>query len=357
MQISHLILVINPGSTSTKIAVYDNEKEILSSNISHSTKELSEFKCINDQYTLRKKLIIKTLEKQNVKIQDIKAVVGRGGLLKPIHSGTYEVTDELLKDLKEAKRGEHASNLGGIIANSIAKEAACSSYIVDPVVVDEMEEIARLSGNPELPRISIFHALNHKAAARKAATQLGKKYENLNLIIAHLGGGISVGIHRKGRVVDVNNALDGDGPYSPERSGGVPAGQLANLCFTNKFTDREIKKQIKGSGGLVAYLETNDAREILEMINGGDTKAKLIYEGMAYQIAKEIGSLSSVVSGEIDAIILTGGLANDKTLTDLIKKKVSFLSKIIIYPGENEMGALRDGVLRVCKQEDFAKKY
>jgi len=351
------ILTINPGSTSTKISLFQGKKELLTQNISHKSSELAKYKRINDEYEFRKDLILTTLEKHNIDIKSIDAVVGRGGLLKPIPSGTYEVSSAMLTDLKESARGEHASNLGGILAHCIATTAGCKSYITDPVVVDEMNEIARISGNPNLPRISIFHALNHKSVARHAANLLDKEYSNLNLIIAHMGGGISIGMHEKGKVIDVNNALDGDGPFSPERSGGVPSGPLAKLCFSGKFTEDEIKKQIKGAGGFVAYFNTNNAQEIQKRYKEGDPEASIVYQAMAYQISKEIGQLATTVSGKVDAIVLTGGLANSDDLIELIKMRVSFIAKVLIFPGEKEMEALRDGALRVLCEEESAKTY
>jgi butyrate kinase len=341
-------LIINPGSTSTKIFV---------KNLSHSNEELDGFEKITDQYEFRSKIISTALAENNIAVSELSAVVGRGGLLKPIPGGTYEVCDNMVKDLKKGILGDHASNLGGILAYNIAKDANCKSFIVDPVVVDEMNDIARLSGNPNIPRISIFHALNQKSVARQAAKELGKKYENSNFIVAHMGGGISVGVHENGRVIDVNNGLDGDGPYTPERSGGLPAGGLVKLCFSGDFTQAEIKKQIKGAGGLVAYLGTNDAREVERRYKEGDPEAILIYSGMAYQIAKEIGLLATVVKGKVDAIVLTGGVAYDKDFTNLIKERVSFISDVMVYPGEHELEALRDGALRILNGEEEPKTY
>lgn len=351
------ILLINPGSTSTKIELFEGEKQIFSIKLSHSSEELSPYARVAHQYEFRKNIVLSALKEHQYSLKKLDAVVGRGGLLKPITSGTYEVSENMLHDLKEATFGEHASNLGGIMAFEIAKEAGCKSFIVDPVVVDELDDIARLSGNPHIPRISIFHALNQKAVGRKAANDLKKKYEDINLIVVHMGGGISVGMHRKGRVVDVNNALDGEGPFSPERSGGVPIGQLTKLCFSGKFTEKEIKSQITGKGGLVAYLGTNDAKKVQERFEKGDKEATLIYSAMAYQIAKEIGQLATVVEGKVDAICLTGGLAYDKNLTGMIEKRVSFITKVMTYPGEGEMESLKSGALRVLSGEDTAKRY
>lgn len=350
-------LAINPGSTSTKIAIYDNEKPLFEEVLRHSAEEIAQYKSIFDQYSFRKEVILETLNQKDINITKLAAVVGRGGLLQPIPGGTYGVSETMLDDLKKGVQGEHASNLGGVLAHEIAAQLNIPSFIVDPVVVDEMEEVARFSGNPELPRKSIFHALNQKAVGRRAARDLGKKYEEARLIVAHLGGGISVGAHKMGRVIDVNNALDGDGPFSPERSGGVPAGQLMRACFSGQHTQQEIYKKIVGKGGLVAYLNTNDGREVVAKINEGDKLAEVIYKAMAYQVAKEIGSCAAVLKGEIDAIVLTGGLAYDSLLTGWIKEHIAFLSPVLVYPGEDEMIALVEGALRILRGEEEAKTY
>jgi butyrate kinase len=318
---------------------------------------LSTFHKIIDQYEFRLEIILNFLKEKGIDYSTLDAVVGRGGLLKPIASGTYRVNEKMLEDLHKGVSGEHASNLGGILASGIAKKLSIPAYLVDPVVIDEMKPIARISGMPEIPRVSILHALNQKAVARKAALDLGKKYEKANFVIAHLGGGISVGVHCKGKVIDVNNALNGEGPFTPERSGGVPVGALVELCFSGKFTKDEIMKKIKGKGGLVAYLNTNDVREVLNRIKQGDKKAKLILEAMAYQVAKEIGAGATVLKGQIDAIILTGGIAYANEFINMIRDRVSFLSLVMIYPGEEEMLALCNGALRVLKGEEVEKIY
>ena len=270
------ILVINPGSTSTKVALFSNEHLLFDKKIEHSNEELHIFHKIIDQYEFRLSIILSFLKEKGINHSTLDAVVGRGGLLNPIASGTYRVNNKMLEHLHKGLNGEHASNLGGLLAYGIAEKLSIPSYIVDPAVVDEMKPIARFSGMPEIPRISILHALNQKAVARKAALDLGKKYEKANFIIAHLGGGISVGVHHKGKIIDVNNALNGEGPFTPERSGGVPIGTLVELCFSGKFTKDEIKKKIKGKGGLVAYLNTNDVREVIKKNKQGDKKAKLV---------------------------------------------------------------------------------
>ena len=351
------ILTINPGSTSTKIAIFDDEKPVFEEVLRHPSEEIGKFETIFDQYEFRKNIILETLNEKGINLTKLAAVVGRGGLLKPIAGGTYRVDEKMLKDLKVGVLGEHASNLGGVLAYEIAEQLNIESFIVDPVVVDEMHDIARISGMPEIERKSIFHALNQKAVARRAAKDLGKAYNEMNLIVAHLGGGVSVGAHEKGQVIDVNNALDGEGPFSPERSGGLPVGDLAKLCFSGKYSHKEIKKLITGKGGLVAYLNTSDGREVEKMIKDGDKKAKIVYQAMAYQVAKEIGSCAAVLKGEVDGIVLTGGVAYDKTFVKWIEDRVSFISKVLVYPGEDEMIALAQGGLRVLNGEEDAKQY
>jgi butyrate kinase (EC 2.7.2.7) len=315
------LLIINPGSTSTKIGVYEDEKPVLIETLRHQTEEIEKYETVADQFEFRKEVILNVLKEKNFDNNTLGAVVGRGGLLRPIEGGTYSVNERMLQDIKAAVRGEHASNLGALIANEIAKELNVPAFIVDPVVVDEMEDIARISGIPEIERTSIFHALNQKAVAKRYAKEQGKKYEDINVIVAHMGGGVSVGAHKKGRIVDVNNALDGEGPYSPERSGGVPIGDLVRMCYSGKYTLEEMKKKITGKGGFVAYLGTNNALEVEKAALAGDPKAKLIHDAMGYQVAKEIGKCAAVLSGKVDAIILTGGMAYGKPMVNVIKEK------------------------------------
>lgn len=351
------ILTINPGSTSTKIALYEDHECIFKTTLRHSSEDLKPFASVYEQYPFRKEAILNTLKEHEVSLNDLDAIVGRGGMLKPIASGTYEVNASMLADLKAAKRGEHASNLGAIIAHELALMVGVKAYIVDPVAVDEMDDMARITGMVGIERQSLFHALNQKAVARKAAQHLQKPYESLNLIIAHLGGGISVGAHHQGKVIDVNNALDGDGPMSPERSGGVPIGPLYHRAFSGELTLTQMKRLNYGEGGLVAHLGTNDGAEIEKRIQEGDEKARFIYEAMAYQIAKEIGSCATVLKGHVDAIVLTGGLAYDALLTSWIKERTDFISPVLIFPGEDEMEALALGALRVLHHEEQAKEY
>lgn len=353
----HRILVINPGSTSTKVGVFDDEKSIFEQTIRHDDEELSQFSSIIEQYEFRKQVILEVLHKEGINISKLSAVCGRGGLLRPIEGGTYAVNEVMLEDLRNGFSGQHASNLGGIIANEIAQGLNIPAFIVDPVVVDELEPVARISGLSIMERRSVFHALNQKAVARKVSKQLEQSYNDLNLIIAHMGGGVSVGAHKKGRVIDVNNGLDGEGPFSPERAGTLPVGDLVKLCFSGDYYISEVQKMIVGQGGLVSYLGTADAIKVENMIEDGDEKAALVYEAMAYQVAKEIGSAAAVLEGDIDAIILTGGIAYSDFIVNEITKRVKWMSRVIVLPGENELQALCEGALRVLRDEEEAKNY
>ncbi len=351
------ILVINPGSTSTKIAVFEGGEEIFSKTLRHSAEELKPFKKIIDQLEFRKNAILNALKEAGFELSEFSAIAARGGLIHPVPSGTYLVNEDMVKDLKEGRYGEHASNLGAVIALDIARKIGVNAYIVDPVVVDEMEEIARISGLKGVKRKPLWHALNQKAVARRASKDLGKKYEDANLVVVHLGGGISIAAHKKGKVVDVNNALNGDGPFAPERAGGLPTVSLAKLCYSGKYTFEEMKKKLAGKGGLVSHLGTNSALEVEKMIEKGDSYAKLVYEAMAYQIAKTVGEMATVLEGKIDAVVITGGLARSDMLVDWIKERVSFIAPVKVYPGEDEMKALAEGVLRVLKGEEKEKTY
>lgn len=355
---SYKILVINPGSTSTKIGVYEDETLLFEETLRHSTEEISQYGSIVEQKDFRKELIVDILASNSFDIKSLDVVVGRGGLLKPIPGGTYPVSDALLADLKAGVQGEHASNLGGILAREIGDEIGVPSYIVDPVVVDELEPVARYSGVPELPRISIFHALNQKAVAKRYAKEQKVPYDSLRLIVVHMGGGVSVGAHKNGKVVDVNNTLDGDGPFSPERAGGVPAGQLIKMCFSGDYTQAEIYKKINGKGGLNAYLGTNDMREVTKMaFEEGNKEVEAVFHAFTYQVSKEVGAMAAVLDGKVDQIILTGGIAYGKKVVEEIKSKVSFIAPITIYAGEDELLALTQGALRVMSGEEKALEY
>ncbi len=352
------ILAINPGSTSTKIAIYKNANPVFLKDIKHSNKELKKFKTIAEQFDFRKDIIFKELNKADIKIDLIRAVVGRGGLVKPIESGIYEVNENLIRDLINSPLGEHASNLGGLIAKEIAdKLKDAKAYIADPVVVDELSPLARVSGHPAFRRKSIFHALNQKAVARLHAKSLMRAYEDMNLIVVHMGGGTTVGAHEKGRVIDVNQGLDGEGPFSPERSGTLPVGDLVNMCFSGNYTKEKIKRMIKGEGGLVAYLGTNSAYDVELRAMDGDEEAKFYLDAMAYQVAKAIGSMCPALKGNVDGILLTGGIANSKYFVNKIIERVHRIAPVHVYPGEDEMRALAMNGLMVIKGEIKPKVY
>lgn len=335
------ILAINPGSTSTKIAIFEDDKQIFVKNIKHSTDDLSAFNTIADQYEFRKDVIIDELKAENIDLHSIDLVMGRGGLIKPLKSGVYRINELMLEHLKMGYNGQHACNLGGLIADSIAQVIGLKeAYIADPVVVDEMDEVARITGHPLFERKSIFHALNQKAIARMYAKDHGQKYEDLNLIVTHMGGGVSVGAHCKGRVIDVNQALDGEGPFSPERSGSLPMNQFLNACFSGKYTQEDMQKMLVGKGGYVAYFGSNDAYTVEKAAIAGDPKAELLEEAFAYQVAKQIGENAVVLKGKIDAIILTGGIAYGKPVVDRITRYVDWIAPVAVYPGEDEMAAM-----------------
>jgi len=350
------ILVINPGSTSTKLSIFKGEDCVITSNLTHRSDEINKFEKIYDQKYMRTNLILQWLTQESISLEDLIAVVGRGGLLRPMPGGTYDITPKMLEDLKIGFQAEHASNLGGVIAFEIAKKVNIPAFIVDPVAVDEILDVARISGLPEIPRRSLVHALNIKAVTRRVCTKLHKSFDNSTYVVAHIGGGISVSPVKNGRILDVNNANE-EGPFSPERAGGLPVGDLAKMAFSGEYTLKQLKKKLTGEGGLVAYLNTNDGRIVDRMIEAGDEKAELIFKAMAYQIAKEIGAMATVVSGRIDAIILTGGLAHNKRLTTWIGKMVSFIAPVELVPGEDEMLALAQGALRILNGEEKAKNY
>lgn len=350
-------LIINPGSTSTKIGVFEDETLLFEETLRHSTEEISQYATIADQKDFRKKIITDLLEKKEFDIKSLNVVVGRGGMLKPIPGGTYAVTDELLNDLLVGVQGQHASNLGGILAREIGDSIGVPSFIVDPVVVDELMPIARYSGVPELPRKSVFHALNQKAVAKRYAKEQGVPYESLNLIVVHMGGGVSVGAHEKGMIVDVFNALDGDGAFSPERAGGVPSGALIKMCFSGQYTEKEIYSKIVGKGGFNAYLGTNDMREVMKMVNEGDEKAAEMVDAFTFQVAKDMGSMACVLKGQVDQIIVTGGIAYNVPVIEALKERAGFIAPFTVYPGEDELLALTQGALRVLNGEEEAMKY
>ena len=351
------VLVINPGSTSTKVGVFEDETLLFEETLRHPTEEIAKYATVIDQKDFRKEIILDFLAKKHCDPKSLDVIVGRGGLLKPIPGGTYAVSDALLADLKAGVQGQHASNLGGILAREIGDKLGVPSFIVDPVVVDELTDKARLSGMPELPRRSIFHALNQKAVARRFAKESGKKYDELNLIVIHMGGGVSVCAHDHGHVVDVNNILDGEGCFSPERSGTVPVGDLIRMCFSGKYTQQEIYKKVCGNGGFNGYLHTNDARTVGERAAAGDELAKQVWDAFFYQIAKDAGAMAAVLHGKVDQIILTGGIAYNPYTAEVLKDYLGWIAPITVYPGEDELLALCQGALRVMHGEEKAKEY
>lgn len=352
------ILAINPGSTSTKIAIYDDLTPRFITTLRHCSDEIAQFVKISDQFAFRKDAIMQELEKQGVTLSEIKAVVGRGGLIYPLCSGVYQVNERMQHDLKNPPMGQHASNLGGLIAADIASQLdGVKAYIADPVVVDEMDDVARVTGHPLFTRKSIFHALNQKAIARLYAKQVGRRYEDMDLVVAHLGGGISVGAHRRGRVVDVNNALDGEGPFSPERAGTLPVGALVKACFSGDYTFTQMCKMVKGEGGFVAHLKTNDTLKVLEMAREGDEKAKLVLDAMCYNVGKTIGAMATALHGHVDAVLLTGGMAYSSYIADYIRGMVSFIAPFEVFGGEDEMGALAANALLALNGDVEPKIY
>jgi len=352
---AHYILAINPGSTSTKIALFEDEKEVFSETLDHNIEELAKYDHVQEQFKMRKEVVVKALEEKAFDIQKLSAVVGRGGMLPPVKSGAYRVNDKMVDFLANRPAIEHASNLGALIAYELAESMGIPSYIYDSVRVDELKPIARISGMPEVPRASTVHALNSRAMAMKAAEENGKKYTDVNCIVAHLGGGISLSIHEKGQMVDIMS--DDEGPFSPERAGRVPCNDLIELCFSGKYSKSEIKKSMRGKGGIMAYLGTTDAKSVGERAEKGDQEAILVFEAMAYQVAKGIGEMATVLNGDVDIIILTGGIAYSKYLTEMIKARVEFIGEVVVMPGENEMDALASGAYRVLKGVENMREY
>lgn len=346
------IMIINPGSTSTKIGVYASGKMIVNESVKHADEELRKFATIWDQYDFRRDAVLKVLQENDLSMEDIDAIACRGGNVKPLPGGTYRVCAKMIADMKSGVYGAHPTNVGGLVAYDLGNQFNIPVLTANPPMTDELCTSARYSGIPQIARQSSFHALNQKATARKIADGLGKKYEKVNLIVVHLGGGISVGAHRKGRIIDVNNALDGDGPFSPERAGSLPAGDLVKLCFSGEYSKDQVLKLLTGRGGLHAYLGTTNAMEIEKRIAKGDKKAAEVYEAMAYQVAKEVGACAAVLEGEVDAIALTGSLVYSKVLLESLRKKISFIAPIHLNPGENEMEALADAAMRYFNNEE-----
>ncbi len=356
------ILVINPGSTSTKIALFESLEELFEKTIRYKESELRDFANIFEQFDFRKNSVVEALEEEGYTLADVDAVIGRGGITKPIDSGIYEVNETLKHDLRNSPL-LHASNLGGLIASEIAAQASAlnnqrvAAYIADPVVVDEMQDVARVTGLPQFSRKAIFHALNQKAVARRHAASLGRNYEDMNIIVAHLGGGISVGAHQKGRIIDVNNALDGEGPFSPERSGTLPSGDLVRMCFSGEYTQAQIEKMLCGKGGLMAHIGSNDTRAIRDEAENGHAEYTILLNAMAYNVGKHIGAMAAVLGGKVDAIIITGGIAYGKMTCDYITSMVDFIAPIVIMAGEDEMTALAENVVRAEQDPSIIKEY
>ncbi|NPV71505.1 MAG: butyrate kinase [Firmicutes bacterium] len=351
-----LVLAVNPGSTSTKVALFEGENRIFEETVQHSVEDLSRFPGLADQYEYRKSFVVEALGRHGYNVEDLDTVVGRGGLLRPMAGGTYRVTPEMVDDCLHRPRRVHASNLGAPIAMGIARNFGIPVFVVDPPCVDEFEDIARISGLPEVPRESLLHALNLKAIARRAANDLGKEYEDLNLVVAHLGGGFSITAHRKGRMVDGTDASS-SGAFAPERAGDLPATGLINMCFSGKYTHKEMIQKMMGKGGLVAHLGTNSVIEVEKRIAAGDKYAELVYNAEAYQVAKWIGQMAVVLEGKVDAIVIGGGLAHSKMFISLVKSRVEWIAPVMVYPGSDEMRALALGALRVLRGEEKAKDY
>lgn len=352
------ILVINPGATSTKIAVYRNNTSVFLKGIRHDSGELETFTHTADQLPYRLNLVLSEVKENHIPLDQVGMIIARGGLIHPLESGVYEVNEQMIKDLSEGVMGDHASNLGGLIAHRLLETFRhAKAYIADPVVVDELDEVARISGHPQFQRTSIFHALNQKSVARTHAQSMGKEYEDMNLVVAHLGSGVSVGAHNRGRVVDVNNALDGEGPFGPERSGTLPNGALARYCFQENSSWKQVNKMLIGEGGMFAYLGHKDAQLMEKMAGEGDAEAGLIHEALAYQVSKEIGAMAAALSGHIDGILITGGMAHNPGLTSAIKERIDFMAPVFIYPGEDEMRALAHNGSLLLSGKVSAKQY
>lgn len=357
MEKEYRILITNGGSTSTKIAVRENHEVLLSVSVKHTTKELEQYQTIWDQYDYRKQAVLKVLEEADIKLDSLDALVTRGGNMRAVEGGIYEIGEQMLEDMKSGLYGSHPCSVCNQIAYDMGKELGIPALVVDPPMTDELCSEARFSGSAAIQRISSFHALNQKATARKICGKMGKAYEDTDMIVVHLGGGISVGAHKKGCVIDVNNALDGDGPFSPERSGDLPVGALIRLCYSGQYTCQEMLRQINGRGGLVSYLGTADCLEVEQCIKEGDELAEAIYRAMAYQVAKAIGGAAAVLCGHVEAIAFTGSLAFSECFIGLIKERIEFIAPVYLYPGENEMEALGDGCLRYLTGQEAKKVY
>lgn len=350
------ILAVNPGATSTKMAVFDDETAVMKKTVEHQGDELQQYAHVYDQHPYRIDLICRELAAAGIELASVNAVVGRGGLMKPLVGGTYRVSGSMVKEMEQAPRGEHASNLGSVIAYNLAEKLNIPAFIVDPVSVDELEPIARISGSPLIERVSMTHALNMKAVSRKVAAQLGQRYEELSLIVAHLGTGVSLSAHKGGRMIDMADGKE-EGPFAPDRCGGLPCSQLVKLCYSGKYSEKEMRSALFGSGGLYAYLGTKDIRQVKKMAEEGNAKAALLLEALPYQVAKDIGALATVLKGKVDRIVLTGGMAYAQYFTDAIVDRVQFIAPVVIIPGEEELESLAAGALRVLRGEEEPHTY
>ncbi len=351
------VLVINPGTTSTKVAVFRGSEEIHSENIEYVAEELAAFDLVSEQFDLRLKGIEKWLETIPEEDRSFNAIAGRGAPLKPLEGGTYSISEQMLGDVRTSHYSNHASNLGPLLADYFSKKFIAPAYITDPITVDNFTDLARISGFPGIVRKCRAHALNIKAVGRAEAAGMGRKLEEVNFIVAHMGNGISIAALEKGLIVDVNDGLLGMGPFSPDRAGALPIGALVELCYSGKYEQKDLEKALSKKSGLMGYLGVNDLRQVEQMIAGGDQKAKTIFNAMCYQIAKEIGAVSAVLKGKIDGIILTGGMAYSQRLTDTISSYVEFIAPIKLVPGEHEMKALAEGAIRALTGEEKVKIY
>ena len=351
------LLVINPGSTSTKVAVFLDCQQLLSKSIEHSQQQLAALKNQDEQLALREQSIKDFLQENNLSLSDFQAIIARGGLLRPIDSGTYKVSPKMVEELQREEHGRHAANVGAIIAWQLSGEGKIPSYIVDPIVVDELSEVARVTGRPDMKKVSIFHALNQKAVAKRYAKSIGKSYDEMTIVVAHMGGGVSVGCHHKGRVIEVNNGLDGEGPFSPNRIGTVQAKAFAQLILTNNWDMEKIGRVLTGKSGVLSHLGTEDMREVEVRALAGEEKAKLVFSALAYQVSRYIAAACVAAKGRVQQIILTGGIAHSKKMTDEITSYIDFIAPVTVSPGEDELQALAEGGMRVLTGEEQACEY
>lgn len=351
-----LLLVINPGGTSTKVSIFDREQELLKKNITHSYEELKEFERVMDQLEYRKALILDFVKSEGYKVSDFEAIVGRGGLMKPIPGGVYRVNDAMINDLRNRINGEHASNLGACLAFEIAEQIGKPAFIVDPVSVDEFLDVSRITGIKDIVKASWLHALNHKAVCRLVAEKIGSSYQNSNFIVAHLGSGISIVAHQNGKMIDGSGGRS-DGPFSPERSGGLPTYDLINLCFSGKYTYDEMVDKVSNSGGMYSYLKTKDMKVIEERALSGDKEYRLILDAFCYKVAKEIASYAASLEGKVNGVIITGGIAYSNYVVEYLKKKIGWIAEFFVVPGEMEMEALAKGAVRVLSEQEQESVY